>query len=62
MVEVPKRIGWYSGSAMAHRANFLHFCWSLIAGGGSEASNSIGVIVNVRDTPGIRLQAVFAIC
>ena len=52
-----KRIRWFSGGVMVRRVNFLHFCWSRIAGGGGEASNSIGMIV--QNTPRIRLQAVF---
>ena len=52
-------VGWRSGSDFVWRAYFRQACYSCMAGGGSDASNSIGIIGEVRKAPGIHLDAVF---
>jgi hypothetical protein len=59
VVDVLSRIGWCSGSVMVRRAYFLQVCCSRMAGGGSDASTSIGMTGEVRNAPRIRLEAAF---
>ena len=59
LVDDRSRMGWYSGSVMVHMAYFRHACWSRIAGGGSDASISMGTAGEVRNAPRFRLLAVF---
>ena len=59
LVDDLSRMGWDSGRVMVRMAYFRHACWSRIAGGGSDASISIGMAGEVRNAPWIRLLAVF---
>ena len=59
VVDDRSRIGWNSGRVMVRMAYFQHVCWSLIAGGGSDDSISMGMASEVRNAPRIRLLAVF---
>ena len=59
LVDDLSRMGWYSGSVIVRMAYFRHACWSRIAGGGSDASISMGMAGEVRNAPRIRLLAVF---
>ena len=59
LVDDHSRMGWYSGSVKVHMAYFRHACCSWIAGGGSDVSISMGMAVVVRNSPRIRLLAVF---
>ena len=52
-------MGWYTGRVMVHIAYFRYACWSRIAGGGSDASISIGMAGKVQNAPKIRLLALF---
>ena len=45
LVDDRSHMGWDSGRVMVHMAYFRHACWSRIAGGGSDASISIGIII-----------------
>ena len=59
LVDDLSRMGWDSGRVMVCMAYFRHACWSRIAGGGSDASISIGMAGEVRNAPQSRLLAVF---
>ena len=62
VVDVLCRKGCCSGRVMVRNAYFLHVCCSRMAVGGSDASNSIGMIGEVRNAPRICLEAVFWSC
>ena len=55
LVDDRSRIGWDSGRIMLRMAYFRHACWSRIAGGGNNASISMGMAGQVRNAPRIRL-------
>ena len=59
LVDDLSRMGLDSGRVMVRMANFRHACWSRIAGGGSDASISIGLAGEFRNAPRILLLAVF---
>ena len=59
LVDDRSHMGWDSGRVMVHMAYFQHACWSRIAGGGCDASISIGMAGDVRNAPMIHLPAVF---
>ena len=59
LVDDLNRMGWDSGRVLVLMAYFRHACWSQIAGGGSDASISIGMAGEVQTAPRIRLLAVF---
>ena len=59
LVDDLSRMGWDFGRVMVRMAYFQHVCWSLIAGGGSDDSISMGMASEVRNAPRICLLAVF---
>ena len=59
LVDALSRMGWDSGRVMVRMACFRHAYWSRIAGGGSDASISMGMAGEVRNAPRIRLLAAF---
>ena len=59
LVDDHSRMGWDSGRVTVRMAYFRHACSSRIAGGGSDASISIGMAGDIRNAPRIRLLAVF---
>ena len=59
VVDDLSRMGWYSRRVMVRMAYFRHAYWSRIAGGGSDISISMAMAGEVRNTPRIRLLAIF---
>ena len=59
VVDDLNHMGWHSGSDIILRAYFRQACCSRMAGGGSDASSSIGIIGEVQKAPRIGLKAVF---
>ena len=59
LVDDLSHMGWYSGSVMVRMVYFRHTCWSRIAGGGSDATISMGKAGEVQNVPRIRLLAIF---